>query len=69
MGDAPVVPADTKKPWLSKTLWINLILAVSAFFPPVQAFISGHQELALVIPGVVNGILRLLTKDAVSLQD
>ena len=56
-----------KKPYLSKTLWVNAIVAVAAFFPAV----SGKLDAASVamLMAVVNMGLRLVTKDAVSLDD
>lgn len=60
---------DSKKPWLSKTLWINLIMAIAAFFPPVQAYVAAHPETLLVAFSVVNIILRLVTKGAIQIGD
>lgn len=68
MADPVVV--ETKKPWLSKTLWLNLIMAISAlFFPVVADFIKQHAELTLVFWSVINGVLRLVSKDKISLND
>jgi len=58
-----------KKPWLSKTLWVNLIGAASAmFFPPVGDFISSNPEIVMVLWSGINMLLRLVTKGAVSIQ-
>jgi len=66
----PVAEADTKKHWLSKTLWTNAVLAVAALFVPgVAAWISTHPEVAAVVWSVVNSVLRLVTKDKLSLED
>ena len=45
----------TKKWWQSKTLWSNALMAVAAFFPAVQAFLS-PEILAAVFSGV-NALL------------
>lgn len=68
MSDPVVV---TKKPWLSKTLWVNLLLAVAALLPNdnLQTFLITNQTYVLVGFSVINAILRVITKDAVSLTD
>lgn len=64
-----VPPQGNKYPWLSKTLWFNVIVGIAAFFPPVQAFVQGHSEMIMMGFGLINMFLRLITKDAISLQD
>jgi hypothetical protein len=60
---------ENKKPWLSKTLWINVIMAVVAFIPPVSAWIVAHPDVLVIGFTLVNVILRLVSKDKISLQD
>lgn len=60
---------DTKKPYLSKTLWLNLIIAISAFFPVVQHFITTHSEQVMIGFSLLNMGLRTVTKDKLSLGD
>ena len=60
---------STKKPWLSKTLITNTIMAVAAFFPGVQAFMQSHPLALVEALTVANIALRLVTKDKISLQD
>lgn len=52
-----------KKPWQSKTVWINVIMAVVAFFPEKLGVgeILNEGNL-LLIASVVNVILRAVTK-------
>lgn len=50
----------------SKTLWINLIMAVAAFFPQVQAHLNGEQMAAGIT--AVNAILRMTTKEQITLK-
>jgi len=58
-----------KKPWLSKTLWINLIMAVSAFIPVAHEYLVAHPEVVVIGFSVVNMLLRLVSKDQLSLVD
>ena len=63
--NAVIVPP--KKPWLSKTLLTNVIVAIIAFFPKVNESIDASQVMMLM--GVINIILRLLTKEKIGLGD
>lgn len=57
---------SSKKPWASKTVWVNLIMAGLAFAPPIQALATPD-----IIAGaftVVNLILRAVTKDKISIS-
>lgn len=74
MGDIkPVVSLpvqDVKKPWLSKTLWLNVIVAVLAIaVPSAKEFIQVHPELVVVGWSIINSVLRVVSKDSLSLQD
>lgn len=62
-------PAENKKPWLSKTLWMNLLMAASSFIPSVGSWMSAHTELVMAGWSALNMALRLITKDKISLQD
>lgn len=69
---APVVavPVESKKPWLSKTLILNLVVAVSAMaVPPVAAWIQGHGDAVVSIFAAINFLLRLVSSDKISLKD
>lgn len=57
---------DSKKPWHSKTLWINFGMAIAAFFPQVQSAVT--PETMATAFGVVNTILRFVTKSGISLK-
>lgn len=59
---------ETKKPWQSKTVWMNLIVAVAAFFPTAQEWIASNPEAFAGIITVLNMGLRLASKDKVSLK-
>ncbi len=60
---------ESKKPYLSKTIWINLILAVAMFFPPVHAYLSASPEAIALLFSLVNIVLRFVTKKEITWQD
>lgn len=60
---------ETKKPWLSKTIWTNLVLAVSPFIPGVQEWIAANPTALVMLFSVVNIVLRLVTKDKIGLNE
>jgi hypothetical protein len=57
-----------KKPWQSKTNWMALIFAVSAFVPVVQGFMKEHAELYGMIIGVVFSGLRQVSNGKISIE-
>lgn len=59
-------PVTTTKPWLSKTIIANVVMAVAAFFPTVNAHLT-PETLATVFT-VVNIILRSVTKTGLSIK-
>jgi len=60
--------AEVKKPILSKTLWVNLLVAALAlFFPLGRDFIASNPSLVVSGMGVVNILLRLVTKSKIQL--
>lgn len=56
-------PATSKKPWLSKTLWVALLSAIAAFFPPVQTWIAENPSTFGWIVSGLFAVLRLATKN------
>ena len=58
---------NKKSPFLSKTLWMNLILGIVAFIPSVKEIVT-PEMLVMVFP-VLNMILRLVTKDKIVLGE
>lgn len=59
-----------KKPWLSKTLWVNVVVAVAALaWPPAAEYIQQNPEIVMAAFAGLNVILRLVTKEKISLQD
>lgn len=43
----------------SKTIWASILIAVSGFFPPVQALITLNPDMATMIVGGIFGLLRI----------
>lgn len=59
-----------KKPWLSKTLWTNLVVIVGTMFVPAVAdFVSANPEIMVSIWGGVNILLRWVSKDKLSIGE
>jgi hypothetical protein len=57
-----------KKPYLSRTLWINLFSALSLMvFPPAAKFLAEHPVEVGVFFSLLNMGLRLLTKGALEI--
>lgn len=60
----------TKKPWLSKTLILNAVVAISAIaFPPAAAWIAANPVILATGLAGVNFLLRLVTHQAIGLED
>lgn len=57
-----------KKPWTSKTLWLNLLVACGAMMPwePMKEIMT-EANLIMVL-SVMNMVLRLVSKDKIGLD-
>lgn len=61
---------EQKKPWQSKTLIVNLIMALGAVFvPAVKEFIVANPETVTFIFAGINAVLRLVTKGRIAIVD
>ena len=67
---------DTKKPWQSKTLVLNAVIglaaAASLFLPQaatVPTFITAHGAEIAMGWSLLNMVLRLVSKDKISLGE
>lgn len=60
---------ETKPVLYSKTLWLNLVLALTAIFvPSVNQWVQTHPDaMALIFTGA-NALMRLVSKDKLSLN-
>lgn len=59
---------NVKKPWQSKTNWVALIVAVSAFIPNIQKLIVENPEAFSMAIGGVFALLRQVTKDRIVIK-
>lgn len=50
-----------------RTLIVNAIIALAALHPKAQAFVQAHPMAVLQGIGIVNAVLRFLTKGKVTL--
>jgi|SaaInlLV_10m_DNA_2_1039722.scaffolds.fasta_scaffold01930_14 hypothetical protein len=53
---------EAKKPYYSKTLITNLLMAIVAFFPPVEEFVVANPTIFIFLFAAVNMGLRLVSK-------
>ena len=63
-----LISDDSKKPWMSKTVWISVIVAASAFVPAVHALIQANLEIFSSLVGAIFMLLRFITKDKISIK-
>jgi len=59
-----------KSPLKSKTVWINILMAVVVLVPELANIeaLKIPQETSVAIVGIVNILLRFVTKDALTLK-
>jgi hypothetical protein len=58
-----------KKPWQSKTLWTNLIIAALVLFVPgLDEVLKDNQALSVSLVAAINGVLRLATDEPIRLR-
>lgn len=55
---------DNKKFWLSKTFWVNVLAIVALIIQTYTGF-AIDPEKQIVILGVVNTLLRFITKSPI----
>jgi len=58
---------ESKPSYLSKTLWINVIMAGTAFIPGVHEWLSHNPEAIGLFFAGVNFVLRFISKDKITL--
>lgn len=54
-----------KKFWLSKTFWVNLLALVAIVVQSLTGFVMSIEAQASIL-AVVNVVLRLVTKEAIT---
>ena len=62
-------PVSVKPVWQSKTAWVNVIMAIAAFIPPVNDYIGKHPEAFVWGFAALNMVLRLISKGRIVLND
>lgn len=66
------MPVQSKPFWQSKTILVNMLMAlaviVGQFYPPIGDFIKVNFDVAAPVWAVINMILRLISKDGISIS-
>ena len=60
---------ESKKPWLSKMVWLGLATGVAPFVPGMGEWIAKNVEMVGMLWGALAVAIRFVTKDRVSLRD
>ena len=61
---------ETKRPWQSKTVVVNFLMAAGVLlYPPMAAWISAHPTELSSAWAVLNILLRVVSKDQVTLSE
>lgn len=62
---------DSKKPWLSKMVWLGVATGVAPFIPGAAEWLADPSKVELVgmIWGALAILIRFVTKERVSLKD
>jgi hypothetical protein len=58
---------DTKSIFQSKTAAVNLLVMLSTLYPPVGNVVATHPEVSILVLGLLNLGLRVVTKKRVTL--
>lgn len=66
MGEENQVLVDSKKPYQSKTLWINAVMAIASLVPAVKDLVT--PDILGVAFFLVNTVLRFTTKSGISIK-
>jgi len=59
---------ETKNPLQSKTVWVNAIMAIAAFFPQVQSTLQSNPTILVIGFSLINIALRLITKKEITIS-
>lgn len=59
----------TKSPWLSKTLWTNVIVGILAFMPWLRDWVGAHPQVFIGLFALANIALRWATKGSIQLYE
>lgn len=59
---------QSKRPWLSKSVWVGVLVAVAPLIPGVNKIIAANPEYVLHAVGAIAVVLRLITKDKIQIS-
>jgi hypothetical protein len=65
---APAAESPVKKPWHSKTIIANLVLAGLAFVPGGSEWYAAHPDIVAAGFAIVNVVLRFVTKKQIQIS-
>jgi hypothetical protein len=60
---------SAKKPWLSKTIWLNVLGIIGMFIPVIGDYIKANPELVVAFFTIANIALRLISHDKIGLEE
>ena len=59
---------ESKKPWLSKTVWLGIIGALAPLVPAIDAWIKGNELVYAQILSLLFLGLRFVSKGKISIE-
>ena len=60
---------ETKKPWMSKQIWLSALMGVAAFIPGASEFVAANPSIMLMGSALLFSFLRWVSKGKISLSD
>lgn len=64
----PIVIQTSTKPWLSKTYYAALVVALAGFIPGAPDWLAAHPQATGLALGALFAGLRTVTKGKISIQ-
>lgn len=61
-------PLPTKKPWMSKTLWLALFAAITPFFPVVDTWVAANPSYYIMGISALFAGLRVISKGKLTIE-
>ena len=58
---------NVKNPLASRTIWVQIITLLSAFFPVVQEWLSSNPVQFVSVFTAINVVVRFITKDRIQI--
>lgn len=60
---------ETKKPWLSKQVWLSVIVAGASFIPGAKEWLANNMEVVGSVLGGIILLLRVISNGKISIGD